>query len=72
MIRRAPTIVMALLLLGPLSISAQTREQEMAKKTITMYRSAKTGKAVTKEYAAKHPATTEKETYKRNPAKKGK
>ena len=39
---------------------------------VTMYRSAKTGKAVTKEYAAKHPATTEKETYKRSPPKKRK
>jgi hypothetical protein len=45
----------------------------MAKKsTITMYRSAKTGKAVTKAYAKSHPATTEKETYKRGPSKKGK
>ena len=45
----------------------------MAKKsTITMYRSAKTGKAVTKAYAKSHPATTEKETYKRSPPKKRK
>jgi hypothetical protein len=42
----------------------------MAKKSvgkITMYRSAKTGKAVTKSYAKSHPSTTEKETYKRKP-----
>lgn len=45
----------------------------MAKKsTTTMYRSAKTGKAVTKAYAKSHPATTEKETYKRNAPKKRK
>jgi hypothetical protein len=45
----------------------------MAKKsTVTMYRSAKTGKAVTKEYAKAHPATTEKETYKRSSPKKQK
>jgi hypothetical protein len=40
----------------------------MAKKAggkIVMYRSAKTGKAVTKAYAKGHPSTTEKETYKR-------
>lgn len=44
----------------------------MAKKTTTMYRSAKTGRAVTKDYAKKHPATTVKETNKRSPPKKGK
>ena len=45
----------------------------MAKKsTITMYRSAKTGKAVTKAYAKGHPSTTEKETYKRSTSKKKK
>jgi hypothetical protein len=46
----------------------------MAKKagTTTMYRSAKTGKAVTKAYAKSHPSTTEKETCKRSPPKKGK
>ena len=39
----------------------------MAKKTakVVMYRSAKTGKAVTKAYAKSHPSTTEKETYSR-------
>ncbi len=43
----------------------------MAKKgTVTMYRSAKTGKAVTKAYAKSHPATTEKETYRRKPKSK--
>jgi hypothetical protein len=43
------------------------RRAAVAKKsrTVTMYRSAKTGKAVTKAYAKSHPATTEKETYKR-------
>ena len=38
----------------------------MAKKSsgkITMYRSAKTGKAVTKAFAKSHPSTTEKESY---------
>lgn len=43
----------------------------MAKKSgkIVMYRSAKSGKAVTKAYAASHKSTTEKETYKRKPSK---
>ena len=36
----------------------------------TMYRSAKTCRAVTKAYAKSHPATTEKETYRRAPKKK--
>jgi hypothetical protein len=38
----------------------------MAKKakTRTMYRSAKTGRTVSKSYAKNHPATTEKETRK--------
>ena len=31
------------------------------KKTVTIYRSAKTGRLVTKKYAKSHPATTEKE-----------
>jgi hypothetical protein len=46
------------------------QEIQMAKKSggkITMYRSAKTGKAVTKQYAKRHPSTTEKETYRRKP-----
>jgi hypothetical protein len=39
-------------------------EAEMAKKSgkVTMYRSAKTGKLVTADYARAHPSTTEKET----------
>jgi hypothetical protein len=44
----------------------------MAKKTVIMYRSAKTGRAVKKSYAKAHPATTEKETYKRKSPKKRK
>jgi hypothetical protein len=39
-----------------------TESMVMAKKTITMYRSAETGRTVTKEYAEAHPKTTEKET----------
>jgi hypothetical protein len=53
------------------SIQSSTLEGEMAKKsTVTMYRSAKTGKAVSKAYAKSHPATTEKETYKKTAKKK--
>lgn len=37
----------------------------MAKKTSTNYRSAVTGKYVTKTYADKHPKTTVKETDKK-------
>lgn len=37
----------------------------MAKGKVAIYRSAKTGKAVTKAYAKAHPNTTEKETYTR-------
>ena len=44
----------------------------MAKKTTTMYRSAKTGRAVTKAYAAAHKSTTVKETNKRAAPKKRK
>jgi hypothetical protein len=53
-------------------IRFSTWEGAMAKMVkVTMYRSAKTGKAVTKEYAEKHKSTTEKETYMRKaPTKK--
>lgn len=74
--RRGPTFDIALVarlraLFRPL---VSWMESKMAKRTskgkVTMYRSAKTGRAVTKSYAKGHPATTEKETYRRKPKKK--
>lgn len=47
-------------------------EAIMAKRKSTIYRSARTGKAVTKAYAKAHPATTEKEVYKRKRIKRRK
>lgn len=44
----------------------------MKKPKSTIYRSARTGKAVTKAYAKAHPATTEKEVYKRKRIKRRK
>ena len=40
------------------------------RKKIIMYRSAKTGRAVTKAHAKRHPATTERETYRRRKRRK--
>jgi hypothetical protein len=44
----------------------------MAKRKVVMYRSAKSGKAVTKAFADEHPDTTVKDTYRRKPSRKKK
>lgn len=50
----------------------KTIEALMAKRKSVIYRSARTGKAVTKAYAKAHPATTEKEVYRRKRTKRRK